>query len=106
MKGARGWAIVALVSIAIAGAAYFLQPHQDSPEHSSSSDAANGASAVRLFAESMGHSTGQITGTFDPPATPGLLFVFTPTSPCTTDEAQRTRAWRSNGTVLIYAPQD
>jgi hypothetical protein len=106
MKGARGWVIVALVSIAIAGAAYFLQPHQDSPEHSSSSDAANGASAVRLFAESMGHSTGQISGTFDPPAASGLLFVFTPTSPFKADEAQRTRAWVSAGNVLIYASEE
>ena len=106
MRGARGWVIVALISIAIAAAAYFLQPHQDSPEHSSSSDAADGASAVRLFADSMGHSTGQITGAFDPPAEPGLLFVFTPTSPFQADEAQRTRTWVSSGNVLVYASEE
>ena len=106
MKGARGWVIIALVSIAIAAAAYLLQPHQDSPDHSSWSDASNGASAVRLFAESMGHPANQITGSFDPPSVPGLLFVFTPTSPYTADEAQRTRTWVSTGNVLVYASEE
>ncbi|HEY8865126.1 MAG TPA: DUF4350 domain-containing protein [Candidatus Dormibacteraeota bacterium] len=106
MKGARGWVFLALVSIAIAAAAFLLQPHQDSPDHSSWSDAANGASAVRLFAESMGHSTAQITGTFDPPSVPGLLFVFTPTSPYKADEADRTRTWVSTGNVLVYASEE
>jgi hypothetical protein len=106
MKGARGWVIVGLVSVAIAAAAYFLQPRQDSPDHSSWSDASNGTSAVRLFAESMGHSTSQIGGTFDAPSAPGLMFVFTPTSPYRADEAQRTRKWVAMGNVLIYAAEE
>ena len=64
MKSARGWIIAGLISIAIAAAAYFVQPHQDSPEHNSNSDAANDTSAARLFAESMGHPTDQISGPF------------------------------------------
>ena len=106
MKGARGWVIFACVSIGIAAAAYFLQPHQDSPNHSSWSDAANGTSAVRLFAESMGHSTGQISGTFNPPVEPSVMFVFTPTGRYTADEAQRTRLWVNSGNVLIYASEE
>jgi hypothetical protein len=105
MKGARGWIIAALISIAIAAAAYFVQPHQDSPEHSSNSDASNGTSAARLFAESMGHPTDQISGTFAPPAPFGLMFVFSPTSPYTPDEADRTRLWVRSGGVLIYASE-
>jgi hypothetical protein len=105
MKGARGWAIAGLVSVAIAAAAYLIQPHQDSPEHSSSSDAANGASAARLFAQAMGHPTDQIGGTFSPPAPGGAMFVFTPTSPYTSDEAERTRLWVRSGGVLIYASE-
>jgi hypothetical protein len=105
MKGARGWIIVAFISIAIAAAAYLVQPHQDSPEHSSNSDAPNGTSAARLFAESMGHPTDQVSGTFAPPAAFGLMFVFTPTSPYTTDEAERTRLWVRSGGVLIYASE-
>jgi hypothetical protein len=105
MKGARGWIIAGLISIAIAAAAYFVQPHQDSPEHSSNSDAANGTSAARLFAQSMGHATDQVSGTFAPPASFGLMFVFTPTSPYTSDEAERTRLWVRSGGVLVYASE-
>ena len=105
MRGARGWIIAGLISVAIAAAAYFVQPHQDSPEHSSSSDAANGTSAARLFAESMGHPTDQVSGTFAQPAPFGLMFVFTPTSPYTSDEAQRTQLWVRSGGVLIYASE-
>jgi hypothetical protein len=105
MRGARGWIVAALISIAIAAAAYFVQPRQDSPEHSSNSDAANGTSAARLFTESMGHPTDQISGTFAPPAPFGLMFVFTPTSPYTADEAERTRLWVRSGGVLVYASE-
>jgi hypothetical protein len=105
MKGSRGWIIAALISIAIAAAAYFVQPHQDSPEHSSNSDAANGTSAARLFSEAMGHPTDQVRGTFTPPESFGVMFVFTPTSPYTSDEAERTRLWVRSGGVLIYASE-
>jgi hypothetical protein len=105
MKGARGWIIAGLLSVAIAAAAYLIQPHQDSPEHSSNSDAANGTSAARLFAQAMGHPTDEISGTFAPPAPFGVMFVFTPTSPFTSDEAERTRLWVRSGGVLIYASE-
>src|ERR1700680_4221359 len=105
MKGARGWAVVTLIAIAIAAIAYYVQPHQDSPEHSSASDAANGTSAARLFAQAMGHTTKQIVGTFAPPANDGLLLVFTPTSPSMSDEATRTASWVNSGGVLIYATE-
>src|ERR1700687_3378 len=105
MEGARGGIVVGLISIAIAAAAYLVQPHQDSPEHSSNSDAPNGTSAARLFAEAMGHPTDQVSGTFAPPAALGLMFVFTPTSPYTSDEAERTRLWVRSGGVLIYASE-
>jgi hypothetical protein len=105
VKGARGWIVAGLVSVAIAAAAYLVQPHQDSPEHSSNSDAANGTSAARLSSESMGHPTDQVSGTFAPPAAFGLMFVFTPTSPYTSDEAERTRLWVRSGGVLVYASE-
>jgi hypothetical protein len=105
MKGARGWIVVTVVAVLIAAAAYFGQPHQDSREHSSTSDAANGTSAARLFAQAMGHTTDQMVGTFATPAIDGLMLVFTPTSPFTGDEAFRTAAWVSAGGVLIYAAE-
>ena len=105
MRGARGWVIAGLLSITVAAVAYSIQPHQDSPEHSSKSDSANGTSAVRLFAESMGHPTEQVAGSF-PPLTPAaLMFVFTPTSPYTSDEAERTRLWVRAGGKLVYASE-
>ena len=106
MRGTRGWVVAAAVAIAIAAAAYLLQPPQDSPEHSSNSDAKGGASAALLFSEAMGHPTDQISGTFDTPASGSLMFVFTPTSQFTRDEADRMYRWVSqNGGILIYASE-
>jgi hypothetical protein len=105
MKGARGWIILAAVAVAIAAAAYVLQPKQDSPEHSSNSDAANGASAALLYAQAMGHPSSQVTGSFELPEQGSMMFVLTPTSPYTADEAQRTRYWVSVGGILVYASE-
>jgi hypothetical protein len=105
MKGARGWVAAAAISLAIAGAAYLFQPHQDSPEHSSTSDAANGASAAVLFAQAMGHPTVEMSGSFTVPVSGGLMFVFTPTSAYTSDEANQTEAWVHSGGVLVYASE-
>jgi hypothetical protein len=105
MRGARGWVIAAAISVAIAALAYLVQPPQDSPEHSSNSDAANGTSAARLFAQTMGHPTDEVSGAFAPPESFGVMFVFTPTSPYTSDEAERTRLWVRSGGLLIYASE-
>jgi len=105
MKGLRGWVIALVIALLIGAAAYLGEPRQDSPEHSSNSDAANGASAVLLFAQAMGHPTSQIEGTFSMPSQDGLMFVFTPTSPYTSDDAGRTAAWVRSGGVLVYASE-
>ena len=105
MRGARGWIALAAVALVIAGAAYVLQPKQDSPEHSTNSDAANGASAALLYAQAMGHPSSQITGSFALPESGSMMFVFTPTSPYTADEADRTRSWVSGGGILVYASE-
>jgi hypothetical protein len=105
MKRARGWIVAGIVSVLIAAAAYALQPHQDSPEHSTNSDAVNGASAALLFAQAMGHPTDQVEGNFKPPEPNAMMFVFTPTSPFTSEEAQRTLSWVRSGGVLVYASE-
>jgi hypothetical protein len=97
--------VAALGAILLAAALYFAQPHADSPEHSSNSDVANGASAVLLFAEAIGHQTDQMTGAFNTPSPFSLLFVFTPTSPYTAQEADRLRGWVRDGGMLIYASE-
>ena len=95
------------VAILIAAAAYLLQPRtQDSPEHSSNSDAPNGTSAVLLFAQAMGHPVDQIAGGYNlPEPTVTTMFVFTPTSPFTPGEADRTGDWVTRGGTLVYASE-
>jgi len=105
MKNLRGWVIAFVLALLIGGVAYLGQPKQDSPEHSSNSDAANGTSAARLFAQAMGHPTSQIEGTFSPPSQNALMFVFTPTSPYTADDADQTANWVRQGGVLVYASE-
>ena len=105
MKGARGWVLLAAVAIVIAAAAYLLQPKQDSPEHSSNSDAANGSSAALLYAQVMGHPSSQITGSFVLPSVGSMVIVFTPTSPYTAGEADRARSWVGRGGILVYASE-
>lgn len=105
MRAARGWLLAGLAAVVVAAAAYYAQPQQDSPDHGSSSDAANGTSAARLFAQAMGHPTDQVAGTFNLPASPGLMFVFTPTSAYTSGEAQDTLRWVRSGGTLVYASE-
>ncbi|HXC80161.1 MAG TPA: DUF4350 domain-containing protein [Candidatus Acidoferrum sp.] len=105
MRGARGWVIALVFSLAIAALAYLAQPPQDSPEHSSTSDAADGASAAVLFAQAMGHPTVEVAGSYTLPSPNSVLFVLTPTSPFTADEADRTAAWVRSGGVLVYASE-
>ena len=105
MKSARGWIAAAAGAIVVAAALYLIQPHEDSPEHSTNSDAANGASAALLFADAMGHRSSQMTGSFTTPDYFSVLIVFTPTSPYTPDEASALREWVSGGGTLVYASE-
>lgn len=105
MRGLRGWVLALLLALLIGGAAYIAQPREDSPEHSSASDAANGTSAARLFAAAAGHPTSQIVDAFAPPAPSGLMFVFTPTSPYTSGDANQTANWVRRGGVLVYGSE-
>jgi len=105
VRGLRGWILALALALLIGAVAYLGQPKQDSPEHSSSSDAANGTSAARLFAQAMGHPTNQIEGSFSPPSPNSLMFVFTPTSPFTTDDANQTANWVRLGGVIVYASE-
>src|SRR5260370_29737705 len=103
MKSLRGWVIAFVLAVLIGGVAYLGQPKQDSPEHNSNSDAANGTSAARLFAQAMGHPTSQIEGTFTPSSQNCLMFVFTPTSPYTADDADQTASWVRQVGMRTYA---
>lgn len=105
MRNIRGWVAAGVIGLAVLAAVVVGQQKPDSPEHSTNSDAANGASAAMLYAQAMGHPASQITGSFDPPSSDGMMFVFTPTSPFTTDEANNAAAWVRAGGVLVYASE-
>src|SRR4029077_19977336 len=66
---------------------------------------ANGPSAAPPYAQAMGPPSSQITGSFVLPNEGSMMFVFTPTSPYTADEADRTRYWVSSGGILVYASE-
>src|SRR5437879_8596874 len=53
----------------------------------------------------MGHPADQITGSFAAPPPYSMMFVFSPTSPYTADEAANTRDWVRFGGVLVYASE-
>jgi hypothetical protein len=101
----RGWIAAGVIGLAIIAAIVIGQQRPDSPEHSTNSDAANGASAVLLYASAMGHPTHQVAGSFAIPETNSMLFVFTPTSAYTFDEANATAGWVHDGGVLVYASE-
>jgi hypothetical protein len=101
----RGWMAAGVIGLAILAAILIGQQKPDSPEHSTNSDAANGASAVLLYASAMGHPAHQVTGSFVLPESSSMLFVFTPTSPYTNDEANATARWVRDGGVLVYASE-
>ncbi len=106
MRGnVRGWIAAGVIGLAIIAAIVIGQQKPDSPEHSTNSDAANGASAVLLYASAMGHPTHQVTGSFELPTASSMLFVFAPTSAYTFDEANATAGWVHDGGVLVYASE-
>ena len=78
----------------------------DSPEHSSASDAGNGTSALRLYAESLGHSTGSVEGDYNLPSSPALMFVFRPTEGFSNAETQQLDTWLRAGNVVVYATEE
>ena len=76
-----------------------------SPNHVSTSDASDGTSALRLYADALGHASGLIEGDFRLPSSSGLLFIFTP-GPFTADEVRQVNAWITSGGVVVYAAED
>jgi hypothetical protein len=103
VRNARIW-IIGVVLLAAALVVVFSTPQSSSsPEHSSNSDAANGTSALQLFAQALGHPTHQVQGSFTTPSPDELMFVFTPTTPYTHNEAQTALESVRAGGVLVYA---
>ncbi|HYM50927.1 MAG TPA: DUF4350 domain-containing protein [Candidatus Limnocylindrales bacterium] len=109
MSGRRAWlvlgALVVLTALLILVSG--SRPGGPSPDHESTSDAQDGTSALRLYAQSLNHPTGAIEGDFQLPAATGLLFVFSPLSQSGYSAAQATQVvnWLSSGGILVYAAE-
>jgi hypothetical protein len=77
-----------------------------SPEHASTSDAPDGTSGLRAYGDALGHSSGPVEGDFTLASSPGLLFVFTPTSGFSAAEVQQLTSWMQSGGVVVYGAED
>jgi hypothetical protein len=106
MKG-RGWialgvmAVLVFVLVLLRGTGTQGQ----SPDHASTSDAADGTSALRAYADALGHPSGSVEGAFSLSSSPGLLFVFTPTNGFSSNEVQQLNSWMQSGGVVVYAAE-
>ena len=107
MKG-RGWialgamAVLVFVLVLLHGTG----TQGRSPDHASTSDAIDGTSALRAYADALGHSSGSVEGDFTLPSSSGMLFVFTPTVGYSAAEVQQLNSWMQAGGVLVYAAED
>jgi hypothetical protein len=99
--------LVAVLVLAIGVAVYLRgSPAEDSPEHRVGSDAANGTSALKQLAEALGHPTVTLQDGFTPDLGMRVLFVFTPRTGFSKQEARRLSDYASGGGVVVYAAED
>ncbi len=107
MKG-RGWIALAVMVLLVFVLVLLRGTGTQgrSPDHASTSDAADGTSALRAYADALGHSSGSVEGDFALSPSSGLLFVFTPTTGFSSGEVQQLNSWMQSGGVLVYAAED
>jgi hypothetical protein len=107
MRG-RGWialgamALLVFVLVLLRGSG----TQGRSPDHASTSDGADGTSALRAYADALGHASGSVEGDFTLSPSSGLLFVFTPTNGFNAAEVQQLNSWMQSGGVLVYAAEE
>jgi len=103
----RRWMLLGAVGVLIAIVVVLRgTAGSDSPDHSSASDAGNGTSALRLFAESLGHATGSVEGDYSLPSSPALMFIFKPSTGFSNAESQQLDTWLRAGNVAVYATEE
>ena len=106
MRGRGDW--IALSVLALLSAALVLvssAKQGDALNHNSNNDGFHGTSALRLLAADAGHPTSELDLAFNPPPGSGVLFVFSPTNPFTTSEAQRLADFVRAGGIAVYADE-
>ena len=103
----RRWMLLGAVGVLIAIVVVLRgTAGSDSPDHSSASDAGNGTSALRLFAESLGHATRSVEGDYSLPSSPALMFIFKPSTGFSNAESQQLDSWLRTGNVAVYATEE
>lgn len=107
MKG-RGWIALVLMALAVFVLVLLRGSNNQnrSPSHVSTSDAPDGTSALRAYADALGHPSASVEGDFSLPSSPGLLFLFTPTVGFSSDEVNQLMAWIQSGGVVVYAAEE
>jgi hypothetical protein len=106
MSSRSAWlALGAIVVLAAVMVALTQTAPADSPEHRSTSYGPNGTSALREFAGRLGRPAGAVEGEFKLPNGPGILFVFSPTTPFSGGDVAELTRWVQLGGTLVYAAE-
>jgi hypothetical protein len=98
--------VVASLVLAVGLAVYFRgSPSESSPDHRVGSDAADGTSALKQLAEKLGHPTSTLQDGFTPDLGTRVLFVFSPSTGFSQQDAKRLTDYVSAGGIVIYAAE-
>jgi len=109
MRERNTWLAILALLVVVVVLVFLSHPGSPSsaPDHRSTSDAGNGTSALRLYAQALGHRTDAMEANFTIPQDAGLIFVFRPTErPVRTDEANALLRWVEAGGILVYASEE
>src|SRR3989454_9804147 len=106
MKG-RGWLVLGVLGVLVLVLVLLRGSNTQgqSRNHASTSDAADGTSALRAYADALGYPSGSVEGTFGLPTAAGLLFVFTPSNGFSADQVAQLNSWMQAGGVVVYAAE-
>src|SRR3989442_13173155 len=107
MKG-RGWLVLGVLGVLVLVLVLLRgsSTQGQSRNHASASDAADGTSALRAYADALGYPSGSVEGRFSLPTAAGLLFVFTPSNGFSADQVGQLNSWMQSGGVVVYAAEE
>ena len=107
MRLDRRIVVVAALVLAIGLAVYLRgSPGEGSPEHRVGSDAADGTSALKRLAGALGHPTTTLQDDFAPDLGARVLFVFSPRTGFSGQDARRLTDYVAGGGVVVYAAEE